>query len=94
MLIDVGGIGGYTREWLAPEMLDKEAQQQSPMLQDTDARKQNDIWALGKILSAMADVSCNKEEKQLLTSVAREAATVRVPRISSRDAISRLDQAG
>jgi len=90
ILIDVSGLGGYTREWLAPEMLDREARQQQPMLQDTDARKQNDIWALGKILSAMADVSCNVEEKRLLKSVASEAMTVQLPCVPLQDVISRL----
>ena len=93
VVIDVGGHGGYTREWLAPEMLSKEAQQQWPLLQSTEARKQNDIWALGKMLSAMADVSSHNEEKQLLASVAREAATERLPRIPVQDVVSRLSRA-
>ncbi len=50
-------------------MLDKEAQQQDRMLQDTDARKQNDIWTLGKIISVMANVSCKEEEKGLTSVV-------------------------
>lgn len=52
ILIDVSGIGGVTREWLSPEMRDID----NPLSQGMEARKQNDIWALGKMLSAMADV--------------------------------------
>ena len=69
ILIDVSGIGGVTRKWLSPEMkiLPK------PISQDMESRKQNDIYALGKILSAMADISCNKMEAQILKEVALEA---------------------
>ncbi|KAJ2895016.1 hypothetical protein MKZ38_006993 [Zalerion maritima] len=89
MLIDISGVGGVTQEWLAPEMRSI----RDPLSQSMVSRKQNDIWALGKILSMMASVSCNDMEKQLLRSVALDATTeAPCSRISLRDAISKLSR--
>jgi hypothetical protein len=88
ILIDISGSGGVTQEWLSPEMRNLP----DPLSQNMESRKQNDIWALGKMLSIMAGVSCNEMEKQLLRSVAMDA-TAEVPlRISLHDAISKLSQ--
>jgi serine/threonine protein kinase len=57
----------------------------------TQARKQNDIWAFGRILFAMADVCRADDEKQLLRSVA-QAATRPIPRIPLHDAMASLSE--
>lgn len=62
ILIDPSGIGGTTRKWLSPEM----RHLPEPLSQDFEARKQNDIWALGQILSAMAQTTCDEEEHRVL----------------------------
>ncbi len=46
ILVDVSGIGGKTRKWLSPEM---------ELL--SEPLSQNDIWALGRILSAVAEAT-------------------------------------
>ncbi|KAH6631704.1 kinase-like domain-containing protein [Chaetomium tenue] len=82
VLIDVSGIGGVTRQWLSPEML----QSKDPMSQDFEARKQNDIWALGQILLAMAEASSNSDEERLLRSISL-STTRTPPRIPLSEAI-------
>jgi serine/threonine protein kinase len=86
ILIDVSGSGGVTQEWLSPEMRDLP----DPLSENIESRKQNDIWALGKMLLEMADVSCNDMEEQLLRSVALEATSEVPPRISLQEIISKL----
>ena len=76
-------------------MLEREARQELPMLQDEEARKQNDVWALGRVLSATAlsataGASCHEEERLLLGSVAADAAAVKLPRIPLHEVVSRL----
>ncbi|KAI0424966.1 kinase-like domain-containing protein [Xylaria sp. FL1042] len=86
VVIDISGIGGVTSEWLSPN-LRKEA---DPLSQSLEVRKQNDIWALGRILSAMAEASTSVD-KQLLESVAW--AAIQVPAcISLGDVIFRLSR--
>ena len=92
VLIDISGIGGVTPQWLAPEMCDVD----DVLSQDTVSRKLNDIWALGKMLSTIANVSRDAGEKHLLERVGTKA-TAEVPalRVSLSDAIcmlSELDQ--
>ncbi|KAM7191165.1 Protein kinase-like domain containing protein [Rhypophila sp. PSN 637] len=52
VLIDIGG-GGYTYEWLAPDMRDVT----NPALEPFEARVQNDVWAFGMMLLQMANAS-------------------------------------
>ncbi|KAH8166900.1 hypothetical protein CIB48_g1362 [Xylaria polymorpha] len=86
VVIDISGLGGVTSDWLSPK-LRKEA---DPLLQSLEVRKQNDIWALGRILSAIAEVSTSVD-KQLLESVAW--AAIQVPAcISLSDVIFRLSR--
>ncbi|KAL2191829.1 kinase-like protein [Thermothelomyces heterothallicus CBS 203.75] len=89
VLIDISGIGGVTRQWLSPEMLDKG---DDPLSWSIEARKQNDIWALGRIMLAMADACCTDDEEQLLRSVGQAAARP-LPRIPLSDAITALSNA-
>ena len=86
ILIDIGGIGGTTRDWLSPEMktLIK------PLSEEFELRKQNDIWAMGKVLSAMADATHNMGEKQILKEVSLKATTERLPRISLSNILLKL----
>lgn len=88
ILIDLSGIGGTTRKWLSPDM----KVLSNPLSQDIKLRMQNDFWALGKILSAMVDATCNEMEKQLLRRVSFQATTETLPCISLHDAISNLSQ--
>jgi serine/threonine protein kinase len=84
ILIDPSGIGGTTRKWLSPEMRFLP----EPLSQDFETRKQNDIWALGQILSAMAQTTCNEEEHRVLSEVSRLATTEVPPRIPLGDITS------
>jgi hypothetical protein len=69
LLSDVSGVGGVTRDYLAPEMLDT----QDPLAESKETRVCNDIWALGKIFMEMGDASSNDIEKQRLKTVAQYA---------------------
>ncbi|KAF6842963.1 hypothetical protein CMUS01_02541 [Colletotrichum musicola] len=70
VLIDVGGAGGVTREWLSPPML----QLLEPLSTSFQVRKENDIWAVGKVLSKMAEAQeQGGKQQQLLRSAAEEA---------------------
>ena len=61
-----------------------------PFSEDIEARKQNDIWTLGQILSAMAHVTYNAMEHEVLSRISL-LATADVPsRIPLPDAISIL----
>lgn len=87
ILIDVSGIGGVTHDWLSPEM----QQEIDPLSHNIKSQKQNDIWALGKLLSIMAESSHHDMEKQLLMSIALHATSENpTSRIPLREVISRL----
>ncbi|GAB1311791.1 hypothetical protein MFIFM68171_02001 [Madurella fahalii] len=86
VLIDISGIGGVTRQWLYPEMLESK---KDPLSWGIAAQQQNDIWALGQIILAMADACCADEQKQLLRSVAL-ATTRPCPRIPLSEVIAAL----
>lgn len=86
ILIDISGRGGTTRKWLSPEM----RALPEPLSQDIEARKQNDIWALGQILSAMAHATYNVLEHKVLSKISLLATAEVPPRIPLRNAISIL----
>jgi serine/threonine protein kinase len=86
ILIDISGVGGTSREWLSPEMKSLP----EPLHQDIKARKQNDIWALGQILSAMAHATYDAMERKMLSEISLLATVETPPRIPLRDAISIL----
>lgn len=83
ILIDISGIGGVTREWLAPEMLNEI----DPLSTSIDARVWNDIWALGKIFLKMANVLCvgNEQLRNIALSATVEDPSLRrsIPSITS-----------
>jgi serine/threonine protein kinase len=86
ILIDPSGIGGTTRKWLSPEM----RHLPKPLSQDIEARKQNNIWALGEILLAIADATCDEMERRVLRKISLLATIEVPPRIPLRDMISIL----
>lgn len=70
VLIDVGGAGGVTREWLSPEM----QQVLDPLSTSFQARKKNDTWAVGRVLCKMAEIQKQTDgQQQLLQSAAAKA---------------------
>lgn len=91
ILIDLSGKGGTTLKWLSPEMRLLPAGK--PLSQDIDSRKQNDIWALGGILRALANATHELMEQELLMKVSLLAAAELPPRIPLRKAISTLQPA-
>lgn len=60
-----------------------------PLEQRVEARKQNDIWAMGKIFAAMAAKTGFKWERELLEQAARDAMQIN-PK-SLQDILSQLD---
>ncbi|EEP77974.1 predicted protein [Uncinocarpus reesii 1704] len=67
VLIDISGIGGVTHEWLAPEIREI----LDPLSLPFEMRQRNDIWAYGQLLSAMAELSSNNQEKKLMKNCDR-----------------------
>lgn len=88
ILIDVSGVGGTSRDWLSPEMRTLS----EPLSEDFNSRIQNDIWALGKIVSAMANTASDKTVQRLLARLSQLATTELPPRIPLQDALSLLSQ--
>jgi hypothetical protein len=88
VLIDISGIGGVTRQWLCPEMLESK---KDTLSWSIAAQQQNDIWALGQIMLAMADACCVDEQEQLLRSVAL-ATTRPCPRIPLSEDLAALSE--
>ena len=87
VLIDISGIGGVTRQWLCPEMLESK---KDPLSGSIEAQQQNDIWALGQIMLAMADACCADEQKQQLLRSVALATTRPCPRIPLSEVIDAL----
>lgn len=67
-IIDIGGIGHVSQGWQAPEILEAE----NPFSLSLDARKKNDIWAYGKLLSVIANSAGSSDEVTLLNEVAAD----------------------
>ncbi|KAF4637061.1 hypothetical protein G7Y89_g1014 [Cudoniella acicularis] len=85
ILIDISGCEA-SHSWLSPEIRNLP----DPLSQTITSRKQNDVWALGKIISEIADALYNYEEQQFLRSIALEAMSEIPTRISLRDVICKL----
>lgn len=62
VLIDISEIGGFTREWLLPELF--EASDES--FKEWDIQVRSDTWALGKILSAIAEALLRGNDNERL----------------------------
>ncbi|KAL9592499.1 MAG: hypothetical protein Q9179_006654 [Wetmoreana sp. 5 TL-2023] len=88
ILIDVSGSEGVTREWLAPECESED----DPLSLPLEARKLNDIWAYGKMISTIATRVNGQPGADLLYSVAIGFAQVRAEvRKSLADIVSALE---
>ncbi|KAF6818546.1 cell division control protein 2 [Colletotrichum plurivorum] len=48
ILVDVGGFGGVTWEWLSPRVKELLNPEFDPLTADFQLRKENDIWTVGK----------------------------------------------
>ncbi|KAF2761255.1 kinase-like protein [Pseudovirgaria hyperparasitica] len=89
VITDVSGVGGVTREWLAPEMLDM----LDPLSESMGSRMRNDIWALGSLLLQMANAACIGKEQLHCIGI---SATVENPslRPSAQSLVSNLIELG
>ena len=67
VIIDISGIT-FTRDWLAPEMREVD----DPVSLPWEARRRNDIWAYGTLLSMMIQSECDKKEDELLHQIIHE----------------------
>ncbi|PYI10643.1 kinase domain protein [Aspergillus sclerotiicarbonarius CBS 121057] len=87
VIIDIGGIGGMTRQWCSPEIQDET----SPFDLPFEQRRLNDVWAYGKILfeigSHAKDDPFANRLKQVADCLMRENCQTRM---SLPMAISRL----
>jgi serine/threonine protein kinase len=93
ILIDISGTGGYTLEWLSPEM-------HIYLQQDGDITPSNapfgmqiatDCWAYGRVLSTIAEKSDTRAGEKL-QSVANDLTMAAIEtRISLRDALTKLE---
>ncbi|PWY62874.1 kinase-like protein [Aspergillus eucalypticola CBS 122712] len=66
VLIDISGIGGFTHEWCAPEVLGDIP----PCNLSFEQRQQNDNWAYGKLLSEIASQISDDPHVETLRQVA------------------------
>ncbi|CAK7270901.1 hypothetical protein SEPCBS57363_004342 [Sporothrix epigloea] len=66
VLIDIGGAGGFTWEWLSPAM----SQVEEPLEASFEDRKQNDMWAVGKVLLLIAEAAGDIDERRLVEAEA------------------------
>ncbi|KAH6716305.1 heterokaryon incompatibility protein-domain-containing protein [Leptodontidium sp. MPI-SDFR-AT-0119] len=75
-------------DWLSPEM----QQVLEPLSENFGERRKNDIWALGKILFAMADATNNKKHEQMLRNLLMQATAEVHSRISLQDMMAQVAQ--
>ena len=70
IIIDISGVG-VTRAWLAPWMHEVD----DPFSLPWDARRRNDIWAYGTLLSMMVQFESNEQNAKLLQEVIEATRT-------------------
>ncbi|KAL4968922.1 protein kinase [Aspergillus stella-maris] len=89
ILLDISGIGGFTHEWLAPEIRNDMACLSSDM--PFEVRRGNDIWAFGRLLG---QVILHVEDCIFVEELEKIAGGLMVEdvqqRMSLAEAISRL----
>ncbi|KAJ5106644.1 hypothetical protein N7456_003319 [Penicillium angulare] len=70
-LIDIGGAGSYTWDWLSPEMGQflEQNSDKTPANARLSARVATDSWAYGQILSVIAERSGNNTVREKLQEV-------------------------
>ncbi|KXG53422.1 uncharacterized protein PGRI_004720 [Penicillium griseofulvum] len=94
ILIDISGTGGYTLEWISPEM--HIYLQQDGEIAAANApfgmRIATDCWAYGRVLSTIAEKS-DIRASEMLQSVANDLTVAGLEaRISLRDALTKLEE--
>lgn len=97
ILIDISGTGGYSWEWLSPEMetLIKQIHEATPANRPFQVRVATDCWAYGKILSAIAAKTDTGHIGELMRSVADGLTNVNPEsRVSLRNALVQLNEKG
>jgi tRNA A-37 threonylcarbamoyl transferase component Bud32 len=67
VIVDISGIAA-TKDWLAPEMREV----RDPISLPWEARRRNDIWAYGTLLSMMVQLERDEEKARLLHEVIEE----------------------
>jgi Protein kinase domain len=67
VIIDISGMA-VTKDWLAPEIREVD----DPISLPWEARRRNDIWAYGMLLSMMVQFESNEEKARLLHEVIDE----------------------
>lgn len=67
VIIDISGLA-ITTDWLAPEMREVD----DPVALAWEARRRNDIWAYGMLLSRMVQLEGDEEKARLLYGVIEE----------------------
>lgn len=74
VLIDISGVGGYTWEWLAPEMQEELQNQDDANPYDMPLRAQilYDVWAYKRVLSIIAEHIDNHRFSQKLRDIAHD----------------------
>ncbi|OCL05693.1 hypothetical protein AOQ84DRAFT_379325 [Glonium stellatum] len=91
VLIDISGIRGVPRAWLAPELRGTN----DPFSLSFEERQCNGIWAYRRLLSLMAESAGDSPEAQLLGCIATETAKRNSSlRLELCHVISRLRQLG
>lgn len=73
-LIDIGGAGSYTSDWLSPEMrlFLEQNYAQTPVNADFCAQIATDAWAYGKVLSVIAKESGPELVREKLREVGND----------------------
>lgn len=71
VIIDISGIA-VLNGWLAPEMHEID----DPISLPWEARRRNDIWAYGKLLSMIAQLESDKNQARLLNEVIEETKKI------------------
>jgi serine/threonine protein kinase len=95
ILIDISGTGGYTWEWLSPEMQVSIQQsiESTPFNRPFEVRVATDCWAYGRLLSIITEMSAPGGTGDRLRFIA-DALTRAAPesRVSLRDALVQLEE--
>lgn len=71
VIIDISGIA-FTNGWLAPEMHEMD----DPISLPWEARRRNDIWAYGTLLSMIAQLESDENQARLLNHVIEETKKI------------------
>ncbi|GKZ37660.1 hypothetical protein AbraIFM66950_009309 [Aspergillus brasiliensis] len=93
IVIDISGTGGYTWEWLSPEMQNtiQEGTETPPAETSFSERVATDCWAYGRVLSMMARKTATRSLSEWLQSIRDDLMKTDLKdRISLSDALKRI----